>query len=379
MSVGGATGGSADLYVSTSVIEPTNTLDSKGNRLVNWKAYVQNVGTETSGKYMLNSYIDDALVPSQQEMTYNGLAAGKWYITPYYSSYIPAGSHRLKLVITPLGSDANPSNNEYTQKFEVNGASSNLPPVINGVGGPTSLAANAVGTWKLSAYDPEGSYINVGVEWGDGSKAATPVSGSLLTFQHTYAQGGTYKIVFTVTDDKGAQAQSTVTVAIISSIAPSEKLSFKIKKGWNMLSSPAETTSGIDVMAIAQKCDVAANAWEYDAANGKYVVSTSIKPKGAWLRANADCEFEIAPPYTTRVRFALSAGWNVVGAPGTSASISSMSGNCKVTSGPWSYSPSAGQYTQSSVLEPTKAYWVKVASACTMENTGDAPPSAPTN
>ena len=259
------------------------------------------------------------------------------------------------------------------------GSTGNLPPVITGVGGPTSLAAKAVGTWKRSAYDPDGTYINVGIEWGDGSKAASPVSGSLLTFQHTYSQGGTYKIVFTVTDDKGAQTQSSVTVVVLSGIAPSEKLSFKIKKGWNMLSSPAETTSGIDVMAIAQKCDVATNAWEYDAANGKYVVSTSIKPKGAWLRANEDCEFEIDPPYTTRVRFALSAGWNIVGASGTATTLSSMSGNCKVTSGPWSYSPLTGQYSQSSTLEPTKAYWVKVASACTIESTGDVPPSAPTN
>ena len=259
----------------------------------------------------------------------------------------------------------------------------NLPPVINGVSGPSSLSTGSAGTWKVSANDPDGNYLTYSVNWGDGGGMAKSGSGSAyatVTFEHTYSKAGTYTVKFTVTDIAGATAQSDAVVDVAgSTITPSERLSFKIKKGWNMLSSPADTTSGIDVMAIAQKCDVATNAWEYDAANGKYVASTSIKPKGAWLRANADCEFWIDPPYTTRVRFALSAGWNIVGAPGTATAFSSMTGNCKVTSGPWAYSPSSGQYSQSRLLEPTNAYWVKVASACTMENTGDVPPSAPEN
>ena len=262
-------------------------------------------------------------------------------------------------------------------------APNNLPPVITGVSGPSSLSTGSAGTWKVSANDPDGTYLTYSVNWGEGSGTAKSGSGNAYataTFEHTYSKAGTYTVKFTVTDIAGATAQSSAVVNVAgSTITPSEKLSFKIKKGWNMLSSPADTTSGIDVMAIAQKCDVATNAWEYDAANGKYVASSSIKPNGAWLRANEDCEFWIDPPYTTRVRFVMSAGWNIVGAPGTATAFSSMTGNCKVTSGPWAYSPSSGQYSQSRLLEPTNAYWVKVASACTMESLGDLPPSAPTN
>jgi len=537
VSVGGATGGSADLYVSTSVIEPTNTLDSQGKRLVNWKAYVQNVGTETSGKYMLNSYIDDALVPSQQEMTYGGLAAGKWYITPYYSSYIPAGSHQLKLVITPLGPDANPSNNEYTQKFDVNGASTNLPPVINEMAGPAEIAAGKSGTWKIGAYDPDGKYLYYSVNWGESSKtpSASDSPSSTATFQHTYAQAGTYTITFTVLDDQMAKTESTLSVKVTgsgtgtegvtaavgavptevyqydtvyvtgkisrgtdassesaqtykvvlsldngndiaktvsvegtvssTSVAssgqareeeitlypgesrevsayftasklgtnfakimvyqkgsdrckstdydtgasgqatrcsnyytlvasdstkvyvkesgipspPSEGVTIVLAKGWNQISVPAKR---LEVSELAEKCDISENVWYYNSASKQYekVSYLGAGSIGYWVKANADCKYTIDSPYLAPASdgaFNLKAGWNMIGAPLSATAISNMAGDCKITSGPWNYSPAASQYTYSEKLEPGKGYWVKVASACTLGSGNDMPPSAP--
>ena len=98
--------------------------------------------------------------------------------------------------------------------------SSNLPPVITSVAGPALLNAGGTGTWKVSAYDPDGTYLAYGVTWGDGldqKQAGQTQSGSLATFQHTYANAGTYTITFTATDSAGASTQSTLSVNVAGS------------------------------------------------------------------------------------------------------------------------------------------------------------------
>ncbi|MEM2138022.1 MAG: PKD domain-containing protein [Candidatus Anstonellaceae archaeon] len=100
-------------------------------------------------------------------------------------------------------------------------SSNNRAPVISGVGGPTNINTGETGTWKVSAYDPEKGALTYSVKWGDESQlqVAKPElisgqGGQTATFQHTYYSAGTYTITFTVTDDKGQQAQSTLTVNV---------------------------------------------------------------------------------------------------------------------------------------------------------------------
>jgi len=100
--------------------------------------------------------------------------------------------------------------------------STNKPPVITGVGGPTTLKISEVGTWTINAYDPDGNYLTYNIDWGDnpivynqGSTATTVQSTSL---QHSYSNSGTYTIIFTVKDDQGAITKSTITVNIQASI-----------------------------------------------------------------------------------------------------------------------------------------------------------------
>ena len=105
----------------------------------------------------------------------------------------------------------------------VSDPTTNKPPVITGVSGPTSLKVNETGTWTITANDPEGGALTYTIDWGDSTSFPTPISppailnsGQKATFTHSYAQAGTYTVSFTVTDDKGASAKSTVSVNVIN-------------------------------------------------------------------------------------------------------------------------------------------------------------------
>gem|GEM_PF-3350186 len=97
----------------------------------------------------------------------------------------------------------------------------NQPPVVTGVSGPTQLKIGEVGTWSVKAYDPESGSLNYSVNWGDiqplsplGLKQILPTVDQEAGFSHTYNSAGTYKIVFTVTDDKASSAQASLTVLV---------------------------------------------------------------------------------------------------------------------------------------------------------------------
>lgn len=103
----------------------------------------------------------------------------------------------------------------------VSGTTSNQPPVISSVGGPVSLNVWETGTWTVKASDPDGAYLNYSVDWGDmpnytaGSIAPIPAPATQTsTFTHSYSQAGNYKVVFTVSDNAGGSAQSSLTVTV---------------------------------------------------------------------------------------------------------------------------------------------------------------------
>ncbi|OGY70182.1 MAG: hypothetical protein A3E05_03095 [Candidatus Jacksonbacteria bacterium RIFCSPHIGHO2_12_FULL_44_12] len=112
----------------------------------------------------------------------------------------------------------------------VSDPTTNKPPVITGVSGPTSLKVNETGTWTITANDPEGGALTYTIDWGDSTSFPTPISppailnsGQKATFTHSYAQAGTYTVSFTVTDDKGASAKSTITTAVTDELLPDLK------------------------------------------------------------------------------------------------------------------------------------------------------------
>ncbi len=106
----------------------------------------------------------------------------------------------------------------------------NRPPSISGVSGPTTLNAGQSGTWSVTASDPENGSLSYSAVWGDEVTAGT--SGAVqqtATFSHTYANAGTYYPTFTVTDNSGQSARTSLSVVVggsnlgipkISSISP---------------------------------------------------------------------------------------------------------------------------------------------------------------
>lgn len=103
--------------------------------------------------------------------------------------------------------------------------SGNKPPVMHGVTGPTQLGVGAAGTWTVRASDPEGASLRYSITWGDessdgvGSGSAAPTrTGSLnkqeVSFTHSYARAGSYRITFTVSDNSGQEARSSMTVVV---------------------------------------------------------------------------------------------------------------------------------------------------------------------
>ncbi|MFA7201657.1 MAG: PKD domain-containing protein [Candidatus Paceibacterota bacterium] len=97
-------------------------------------------------------------------------------------------------------------------------------PVISGVSGPQSLTTNQQGTWNVNAYNLEGGNLSYSVDWGDAYRktclsgapcaAVSAMSQQSATFTHVYTYGGTYTITFTVTNDAGQSAKTSLSVKV---------------------------------------------------------------------------------------------------------------------------------------------------------------------
>lgn len=99
--------------------------------------------------------------------------------------------------------------------------SGNQPPVISGASGPTTLSINQTGTWTVQASDPEQGVLTYSVVWGDEINTGSASTGSApttyiqtTTFTHSYAKAGIYNPIFTVTDNQGLSAKTSINVNV---------------------------------------------------------------------------------------------------------------------------------------------------------------------
>ncbi len=108
--------------------------------------------------------------------------------------------------------------------------SGNGTPVISGFSGPVSLAVNQVGTWNISASDPENGRLSYSIIWGDEwvrgtGNLSTAADASIVqqtSFTHAYSQPGNYTVQLSVTDESGKSAQASASVQVSQSVCTKE-------------------------------------------------------------------------------------------------------------------------------------------------------------
>lgn len=100
-------------------------------------------------------------------------------------------------------------------------ATTNQPPTISGVSGPTTLKISEIGKWEIKASDPEQGILTYQVFWGDelayaSAQPSQPLTyySQITTFTHSYSNSGIYNPTFTVTDNTGQSAKSSISVNV---------------------------------------------------------------------------------------------------------------------------------------------------------------------
>src|SRR3989344_5467863 len=126
--------------------------------------------------------------------------------------------------------------------------STNLPPTISGVSGPTSLNVGQSGTWMVNAHDPENGSLTYSVNWGanesaDSRTVLLPAS-QTATFTHTYTQQGIFNPTFTVTDNGGLSERTSVSVNV-GGATPTSSLNVQVSGSYMDGTVLAGTTGAI--------------------------------------------------------------------------------------------------------------------------------------
>ncbi len=135
-----------------------------------------------------------------------------------------AVQHRGKMIImvASVGGGFSGRSGVFEIESQDDDDSKNKPPVVSGVSGPTNLKVGETGTWTVKAYDPENGSLSYLVNWGD-EAVMSPTAGAMpkvvsvqntATFTHVYNQTGTFYPVFYVSDDKGQQAKTSMSVVV---------------------------------------------------------------------------------------------------------------------------------------------------------------------
>lgn len=105
----------------------------------------------------------------------------------------------------------------------------NSSPIVSGVSGPQFLSVNQTGTWKISAYDPQGDSLSYSVVWGDVSNYEYCPSGGgpcslraqsssniqqSAVFTHNYLNAGNYNPTFIITNSIGQSVSTSLSLKV---------------------------------------------------------------------------------------------------------------------------------------------------------------------
>ncbi|MBC3761667.1 PKD domain-containing protein [Quadrisphaera oryzae] len=140
-------------------------------------------------------------------------------------TYAAAGTYQVKLTVT----DDKGAAGSLTQEVVVTApVAANKPPTASFTSSATGLAASLDAS---ASSDPDGAVASYAWDFGD------QTSGTGRTASHTYKAAGTYAVVLTVTDDKGATASLTRSVVVAPATPPTAALaadsfSRTVSSGW---------------------------------------------------------------------------------------------------------------------------------------------------
>ncbi|MDO8520845.1 MAG: Gmad2 immunoglobulin-like domain-containing protein, partial [bacterium] len=119
---------------------------------------------------------------------------------------------------------------DYSDNYFTIISSTSTGPVISGVSGPQTLNVSQTGTWTVTVSARSGGNLSYSVDWGDGRnyeaggmafEQKMVTNDQSATFTHSYSRAGTYTPTFTVTNQSGQSAQTSLSVNVGGTTTPS--------------------------------------------------------------------------------------------------------------------------------------------------------------
>ena len=192
----------------------------------------------------------------------------------YRDARVPAGLYQMSVCLgdPKTGSEICDRSDSYFKIYDA--GTTNKPPSITGVSGPTTLEVGKSGTWSVTASDPENGSLSYSVVWGDegGTTAASPTVSQVqqtATFTHTYSRSGTFYPTFTVTDNSGQSARTSLSVVVGTTNAITGTLSAKLSSN-----SPANRTLTISPATVTP--DIVLGIFSLEAQKMPVTINTLI-------------------------------------------------------------------------------------------------------
>lgn len=182
---------------------------------------------------------------------------------------------------------------------------SNEAPVIKSFSGPTQLSVNQKGTWSLQTEIFNNQQLSYNITWGDEKydyRMAMPIYSFLnsiapqnTTFEHSYANIGTYTVTITAIAANGQSTKTTATVNVIGNNISScydNGISYSEGQSKNCLWINGSNTCIADASYICRSGD-----WKIESGNWSNphtICSSDAKQcsDGTWVgRTGPYCQF----------------------------------------------------------------------------------------
>ncbi len=190
--------------------------------------------------------------------------------------------------------------------------STNQPPTITEVTGPNTLRMFENGTWTVKASDPEQGVLTYSVSWGDSQQTASgyyPTTYTqTATFSHIYDYTGIYQLTFTVTDNKGLSAKTSISVNVgevpppsITILSPNGGEVFKLGSTYNIIWKSSNVTRIVlDLVDNTGKLLIMKNLVNVSGNPGSasWTIPTYTEPGQYWMRVGT-CSISVTNCATT--------------------------------------------------------------------------------